>query len=112
MHESIELFDQVVNSRYFRYSEIILFLNKSDLFKEKIQTRPLTVCFEEYTKDNECNAFDSGVNYIRSKFEERNYNPEKQIYCHVTCATDTDNVQKVFDDVLRDLVKAQRFDPC
>lgn len=36
---------------YFRFTEtsIILFLNKKDLFEEKIKKSPLTVCFSEYT---------------------------------------------------------------
>ena len=42
----------------------------------------------------------TGVGYIRGQFEGRNKNPrEKQIYAHVTCATDKTNVEKVFGDV-------------
>ncbi len=48
MHESIALFDEIVNSRWFEKSSIILFLNKSDLFKEKIQKVDLKVLFEDY----------------------------------------------------------------
>lgn len=41
-----------------------------------------------------------GVAHIRTQFENKNKNPrEKQIYAHVTCATDKTNVQKVFGDV-------------
>lgn len=102
MTEAIELFDQVVNSRYFKKTSMILFLNKSDLFQVKIgDEKPLTLCFPEYSEEN---AFDPCVDYIRSKFKEKNTFPEKQIYSHVTCATDRTNVQRVFDDVQHGVV--------
>lgn len=37
MHEAIQLFDEICNSKWFRSTALVLFLNKSDLFKEKIQ---------------------------------------------------------------------------
>lgn len=41
-----------------------------------------------------------GVSYIRQRFEEKNKNPrDKQIYSHVTMATDKTNVERVFGDV-------------
>ena len=107
MTEAIELFDQVVNSRYFKKTSMILFLNKSDLFKVKIESRPLTICFPEYNGEN---AFDPCVDYIRSKYKEKNPYPQKQIYSYVTCATDRNNVQKTFDDVQHGVVmRATQF---
>ena len=38
-------------------------------------------------------------------FLERNRNPSKDIYYHFTCATDTDNVQKVIMDSSRIILK-------
>ena len=49
MDDSIELFHEVCNSPWFTKTAIILFLNKADLFKIKIQNVPLNVCFKEYT---------------------------------------------------------------
>jgi len=37
MHESLKLFDDICNSKWFFNIPIILFLNKMDLFKEKIK---------------------------------------------------------------------------
>lgn len=39
------------------------------------------------------------VNYIQSEYENKNKSFEKEIYSHTTCATDTDNIQFVFDAV-------------
>jgi len=97
MIDSVELFEEICNLRWFIQTAMILFLNKKDLFATKIQKVPLGVCFEDYEgADN----YDDCVAYIRTKFENKNKNPrEKQIYAHVTCATDKTNVEKVFGDV-------------
>ena len=49
MHESMKLFDSICNNKWFTETSIILFLNKKDLFEEKIAHSPLTICFPEYT---------------------------------------------------------------
>jgi len=83
---------------YFRfvYTGIILFLNKKDLFEEKIKRSPLTVCFHDYTGPNE---YDPAAEYIQAQFVAKNKSTQKEVYCHHTCATDTQNVQFVFDAV-------------
>ena len=43
------LFDSICNNKFFIDTSIILFLNKKDLFGEKIKKSPLTICFPEYT---------------------------------------------------------------
>ncbi|KAM7422940.1 hypothetical protein PAMA_010804 [Pampus argenteus] len=48
MHESMQLFESC-NNRYFTHLTIILFLNKKDLFEEKIRKSPLTICYPEYS---------------------------------------------------------------
>ena len=48
MHESMKLFDSICNNKWFMDTSIILFLNKKDLFAEKIKKSPLTTCFPEY----------------------------------------------------------------
>jgi len=49
MQESLRLFNSTCNSKWFTDTSIILFLNKKDLFEEKIRKSPLTLCFPEYT---------------------------------------------------------------
>ena len=49
MHESMKLFDSICNNKWFTDTSIILFLNKKDLFEEKISRSPLTICFPEYS---------------------------------------------------------------
>uniref|UniRef100_A0A8C8ALE8 Guanine nucleotide-binding protein G(i) subunit alpha-2 n=18 Tax=Aves TaxID=8782 RepID=A0A8C8ALE8_9STRI len=103
MHESMKLFDSICNNKWFTDTSIILFLNKKDLFEEKIVHSPLTICFPEYTG---ANKYDEAASYIQSKFEDLNKRKDtKEIYTHFTCATDTKNVQFVFDAVTDVIIK-------
>lgn len=52
MHESLKLFDSICNNKWFTDTSIILFLNKKDIFEEKIRKSPLTICFPEYTGED------------------------------------------------------------
>lgn len=49
MHESLKLFDSICNNKWFKDTSIILFLNKKDIFENKISKSPLCICFPEYT---------------------------------------------------------------
>jgi hypothetical protein len=51
MDESLKLFDEICNSKWFTDVAIILFLNKSDIFREKIKKIDLSVCFADYKGD-------------------------------------------------------------
>ena len=103
MRESIKLFESICNNKWFTDTSIMLFLNKKDLFQEKIRHSPLTICFPEYSGSN---TYDETSKYIQSKFEELNKSPKlKQIYFHFTCATDTENIQFVFSSVTDVIIK-------
>jgi len=96
MHESIKLFKEICNSKWFTDTSMILFLNKKDIFEQKIKTIDLKVCFDDY--NGGCN-YDNAVAFMKDKFLAQNENPKKHIYTHCTCATDTTNIQVVFNAV-------------
>jgi GTPase SAR1 family protein len=100
MHESLKLFKEICNSKWFTETSVILFLNKKDLFAEKIKKTDLKAAFPEYGGGLN---YDNAVSFIKDKFLAQNENPKKHIYTHTTCATDTDNVQVVFNAV-KDIV--------
>lgn len=66
MHESMKLFDSICNNKWFTDTSIILFLNKKDLFEEKIKRSPLTICYPEYTGKEPWKVFLD--TYLRLKF--------------------------------------------
>jgi len=106
MMESLKLFDEICNSKWFSATPIVLFLNKSDLFRQKIEKTDLKVAFPDYTGGCDFNA---SAEYIQKKFVSLNRNPTgKQIYPHVTCATDTQNIRVIFKAV-KELIIQQAF---
>uniref|UniRef100_A0ACB8E9I9 Guanine nucleotide-binding protein G(O) subunit alpha n=1 Tax=Sphaerodactylus townsendi TaxID=933632 RepID=A0ACB8E9I9_9SAUR len=140
MHESLKLFDSICNNKWFLGTSIILFLNKKDIFEEKIKKSSLTICFPEYTgslligfsqrkgqswsmkswasRDLEKTrrvtgpgSFTEAVTYIQSQYESKNKSSDKEIYTHITCATDTNNIQFVFDAVT-DVIIANNLRGC
>ena len=49
--------------------------------------------------------------YIQAQFEAKNKSTTKEIYCHMTCATDKHNIQFVFDAVT-DVIIANNLRGC
>jgi len=96
MVEALNLFEEICNSRWFRETSMILFLNKRDLFAEKIKKVPLSKYFPDYSGDN---SFEAAAEFLQEQFESKNRNPDKQVYTHITCATDTGNIAAVFNAV-------------
>lgn len=93
--EALDLFEEICNLKWFQKTSIILFLNKRDLFAEKIKTSPLNKWFPAYTGSN---SYDSACQFMKEQFESKNHQ-DKSIYTHLCCATDTTNVQAVFNAV-------------
>ena len=97
MTDSLNLFESVCNNKWFVNTDIILFLNKKDVFEEKLKTSPLKNWFPNYSGSNN---FNEGCMFILEKFENENKNKvSKTVYSHLTCATDTNNIQFVFKAV-------------
>ncbi|XP_054835307.1 guanine nucleotide-binding protein G(t) subunit alpha-2 isoform X2 [Eublepharis macularius] len=103
MHESLHLFNSICNHKFFAATSIILFLNKKDLFEQKIKKVHLKICFPDYDGPN---TYDDAGNYIKHQFLDLNMRKDvKEIYSHMTCATDTQNVKFVFDAVTDVIIK-------
>ncbi|KHJ94935.1 hypothetical protein OESDEN_05130 [Oesophagostomum dentatum] len=50
-------------------------------------------------------TYDDSIKYIKQRFEMLNQNPKKTIFVHETCATDTDQVQKILDSVISMIIQ-------
>ncbi|KAI9012886.1 guanine nucleotide binding protein, alpha subunit [Gaertneriomyces semiglobifer] len=92
MAESLILFESVINSRWFLRTSIILFLNKTDLFKIKLARNPLEKYFPEYKGGPDINK---AAKFILWRFTQTN-RARLNIYPHLTQATDTSNIRLVF----------------
>ncbi|THD21933.1 Heterotrimeric GTP-binding protein alpha subunit G-alpha-q [Fasciola hepatica] len=94
MEESKALFRTIISYPWFQESSVILFLNKKDLLEEKILYSHLVDYFPEY--DGPQRDAEAARDFILKMFVELNPDPEKIIYSHFTCATDTENIRFVF----------------
>ena len=94
--ETLKLFNQVSGHSLLEKTMMMVFLNKRDTLERKINQLSFKGFFPDF-QGNEKDMSDV-IEYIRSKLEEKAGNP-RQIYSHVTCATDPDNVDFVFNAV-------------
>ena len=104
MEESLNIFAEIANNQYFSHTSILLFLNKSDLFREKLEKKPISVYFKDYT--GEPHNFEQSIEHIGNSFKKliKEGDPNR-VHIHVTCATDTGNVKLVFDGVKNTILK-------
>jgi GTPase SAR1 family protein len=93
LDESLDLFEGIANLPWFEKAAIILFLNKDDLFQEKVIVYDIGDWHPEYTGGLD---YDAGIEYIKEEYFDRNENEDKTLYCHVTDATNTENVAFVW----------------
>jgi len=105
MVESLALFENLANSKWFQSTPILLFFNKRDVFQTVFvdQKIPLNVS-GYFTEAPDSKDPDVAVRYIVDLYLGRKrLNPDRPgeslanlIYPHVTTAVDRDNIQKVF----------------
>jgi guanine nucleotide-binding protein subunit alpha len=97
--ESFQLWESVINSKWFQRTSVVLFLNKKDIFRQKLRMNPLQRYFPEYRGPpdgiQEEFAYEHAAEFLKHKFLSMNYG-RVQIYPYLTCATDTKNIDMVF----------------
>jgi len=123
MEVSMKVFSEVVaDEDNFRCCNI-LFLNKCDLFKEKICSENGYTEFEEKFPDfpqfyeeefvsdpglsDEDNKYAASLKHIESTFREL-IPDERELVCYPTCAIDTDKTSVVFD-AMKEFIFVERM---
>lgn len=108
LEESIALWSTLLASPFFKKSGFILFLNKNDVFEEKIQTSHLSEYIPSYMGPR-CNP-DMAAKFLEDLFIDckppnrrgdgkEDPDNEMMLYVHRTTATNTENIRMVFIDV-------------
>ncbi|KLO17557.1 guanine nucleotide-binding protein alpha-2 subunit [Schizopora paradoxa] len=92
MQDAMTIWDSICHSQWFRNTSIILFLNKDDIFKEKIAHSNIKTHFPDY--EGEPGNVQEGREYFRQRFTKLSRKSsgqarEREIYVHFTNATDT-----------------------
>ena len=103
---ALDLFSSVLDNAYFTKIDLLLFLNKKDLFATKIRTSNIADQKDFSDFEGKPNDFDSGVGYFIDKFVAFNEDPERQVFVHITCATDTGNISFVWESCKEIILEA------
>ncbi|KAF2365429.1 Guanine nucleotide binding protein (G-protein) alpha subunit [Trinorchestia longiramus] len=119
LRESLDLFRSIWNNRWLRTISVILFLNKQDLLAEKITANKSKL--EDYFPDfaryqtpvEATTDGEESPEVVRAKYFIRDEflristaTGDGRHYCypHFTCAVDTENIRRVFNDC-RDIIQ-------
>lgn len=91
MQDAMTIWDSICHSQWFKQTSIILFLNKDDLFQRKVPTSDIKTFFPDY--EGPPGDIKAGRDYFRKRFarlaQKAGRSKEREIYIHVTTATDT-----------------------
>ena len=91
MQDAMTIWDSICHSQWFKQTSIILFLNKNDLFEKKIPTSDIRNFFPDF--DGEPGDVRAGREYFKRRFaklaQKAGRSKEREIYIHITTATDT-----------------------
>merc|ERR550517_1286432 len=115
LRESLNLFKTILSYHWFVNSSITLFLNKKDLLEEKIKSSPPENNFPDFRdyKNFRSGDYETAKEYMKDLFVKKKEEVEsskayrennlsgvdRSLYIHETCATDTNNIKRVFEDV-------------
>ncbi|KAG0247510.1 hypothetical protein BG011_001370 [Mortierella polycephala] len=97
MEEALMLFDQICNSQWFIDTAMIMFMNKTDIFRQKIMHSSVKAYFPDYAGPEE--NYDEAKEFFRARFMRLNRSENKEVYVHYTDATDTNLLRNIMGSV-------------
>ncbi|KAJ6506852.1 guanine nucleotide binding protein, alpha subunit [Mycena sanguinolenta] len=101
MQDAMTIWDSICHSQWFKQTSIILFLNKDDLFEKKIGTSDIKSFFPDF--DGEPGSAHAGREYFKKRFgrlaQKAGRAKEREIYIHITTATDTELLRVIMTAV-------------
>ncbi|EKM60638.1 uncharacterized protein PHACADRAFT_85182 [Phanerochaete carnosa HHB-10118-sp] len=110
MQDAMTIWDSICHSQWFKSTSIILFLNKYDLFQNKIRYSDINNYFPDY--DGESGDPQAGQEYFKKRFArlaQKANQKEREIYIHITTATDTNMLRVVMAAVEGTYLCLRRF---
>lgn len=120
LRESLDLFESIWNNRWLRTVSIILFLNKMDVLRKKVeQGKRIENYFPEFSsyrppaESNEKRDAGESDLVVKARFffrdqflrlSQKSHDGRHYCYPHFTTAVDTENIRRVFDSC-RDIIQ-------
>uniref|UniRef100_A0AC35GX23 Uncharacterized protein n=1 Tax=Panagrolaimus sp. PS1159 TaxID=55785 RepID=A0AC35GX23_9BILA len=99
--DSLELLEQICNEPKFQNTPIFIFLNETDVLKEKLLTFPLENYFSDYTGTTDEEALEFLKNIVTKRCTEHPNN----IYIEFICAVENETMAKILDKVFKKLLQ-------
>ncbi|KAI0065277.1 G-alpha-domain-containing protein [Artomyces pyxidatus] len=101
LEDSVLLWKNIVSNKLLAKTNMVLFLNKCDILKEKLAAG---VKFSRFITSygNRANNFDSTSTYLKRKFQATfvEHSPEpRPFFCHLTSVTDTKAMSHILINV-------------
>ncbi|KAK3815251.1 MAG: guanine nucleotide binding protein, alpha subunit [Benniella sp.] len=97
MEEALMLFDQICNSQWFIDTAMIMFMNKTDIFRQKIKYSSIRDYFPDYNGQE--GDYAEAAEFFRARFMRLNRSEHKEVYVHYTDATDTNLLRNIMASV-------------
>ncbi|KAF8972172.1 guanine nucleotide-binding protein [Flammula alnicola] len=104
--DSLQLFTQICSNALLKSVHLVLFLNKTDLLRSKLdrglKVRKYITSFGERSND-----YETVVQYFRAHFlqvHRRNNENRRVLYTHFTSVVDTKATQRLLETVMRDSI--------
>lgn len=96
--ESLELFKECCHSAWLIDANILLFLNKKDLFHKKfaIEKIPLNISGKFPSAPSDPTDENVAIEWFANQFRANKAGDQQKMFVHVTTATDPENVRTVF----------------
>ncbi|CAI2319780.1 unnamed protein product [Caenorhabditis sp. 36 PRJEB53466] len=85
IHESMNLFEEIANQKFFKKVPIVLFLNKTDLFEQKLKETDITVAFPDCQGGKN---YRKCMDHIEAAFKSRSP-PGSVFKVYETCITNS-----------------------
>ncbi|KAI8842039.1 guanine nucleotide binding protein, alpha subunit [Chytriomyces cf. hyalinus JEL632] len=96
VQDSLILFGTICNHPLFKKTALILFMNKIDMFKEKLKRSQISSYFPEFEG---CNTYHDGCEFFVKIFLDSTKYKENKVHIHFTWATDTRQISKILTSV-------------
>ncbi|ETO24765.1 G-protein subunit alpha 6 [Reticulomyxa filosa] len=104
-NETFDVFRQIAQNSVFQATDFFVFLNKMDLFEEKIKSVPFTI-YDKSFDDSSKHDKDKVLKYIETRFEAiwykdcpETWHRKRGLFFHLTCSLDTGMMQSVIANV-------------
>ncbi|GAA95470.1 uncharacterized protein L969DRAFT_92602 [Mixia osmundae IAM 14324] len=98
MTEALMLFEVIANSLWFKSTDMVLLLNKTDLLNTKVLASDVKAFFPSFTGNSRSSQ--DVRSYFKRQFLDRVHDKKKAVYCHYTSAIDTQLLRVVMSSVM------------